>query len=80
MLKAKPLEQLRSEKLIPALEEVTKEPLVRLNVNVPKSMYRELKARAATEDACISDLVKLWVKEYLSRPAGVSRSRLSSEE
>lgn len=68
MLKAKPIEQVRSDKLSSALEEVTREPLVRLNVNVPKSLYRELKAKAAIEDARITDLVRLWVKEYVSTP------------
>lgn len=69
MLKAKPLEQDRNEKLASALEEVTKEPVVRLNVNVPQSLYRRLKVKAATDGVHISDLVNGWAQEYVSKCA-----------
>lgn len=73
MLKPKPLDQVRSEKLVSALEEVTKEPLTRLNVDLPKSVHQDLKVRAAAEGVCMSDLVRLWVIEYLSQPADIVR-------
>lgn len=69
MLKAKPLEQDRSEKLASALEEVTKEPMVRLNVNVPQSLYRKMKVKAATDGVHLSDLVNRWTREYVSKCA-----------
>lgn len=69
MLKAKPLEQDRNEKLASALEEVTKEPVVRLNVNVPQSLYRKMKVKAATDGVHLSDLVNKWAREYVSKCA-----------
>lgn len=72
MLKPKPFDQVQSEKLASAMEEVTKEPLARLNVDLPKSLHHDLKVRAAAEGVCISDLVRLWVTEYLSK-AGTCR-------
>lgn len=67
MLKAKQLEQDRSEKLTSAIEEVTKEPMVRLNVNVPQNLYRKLKVKAATDGVHLSDLVNQWAQEYVSK-------------
>lgn len=69
MLKAKPLEQDRNEKLASALEEVTKEPVVRLNVNIPQSLYRKMKVKAATDGVHLSELVNSWVLEYVSKCA-----------
>lgn len=66
MLKAKVVGQRHQQKLNEAMEEVLREPEVRLNVNMPKSLYKALKARAAQDDVAISHLVKSWVNEYLS--------------
>lgn len=74
MLRAKQFDQCRSEKLAPAMDDLIREPFVRLNVNVPKSMYRALKTKAVADDVSISDLVKLWVTEYLSKSDGNAAS------
>lgn len=67
MLKAKLSGQRRPDKLSDALQEVIREPEVRLNVNMPRSLYQALKAKAAQDGVGISHLVKLWVNEYLSK-------------
>lgn len=66
MLKAKPVDQVRSEKLSSAMEEVTKEPLARLNVNISQSQYRALRKRAMENGISLTALVGQWVREYVS--------------
>jgi predicted HicB family RNase H-like nuclease len=66
VLKAKTLtraSQAKSEALI----EVAKERNVRLNANIPESLYKALKVKAAQEDQKINDLVIKWVNEFLSK-------------
>jgi len=50
-----------------ALIDVAKEKSVRLNANLPESLYKALKVKAAQEDQKINDLVIKWVNEYLSK-------------
>ena len=50
-----------------ALQEVAKEPMKRLNVNLPESLLREFKGKAAGEGRDMSSLVGEWVREYLSK-------------
>lgn len=50
-----------------ALQEVAKEPMKRLNVNLPESLLREFKVKAAGEGRDMSSLVGEWVREYLSK-------------
>lgn len=49
-----------------AIEDVRKEPMKRLNANIPESKYRELQIKAAQEGRKINELVNLWIDEYLS--------------
>ena len=49
-----------------ALAEVIAEKTKRLNVDIPQSQYKALKAKATMEDASVTDLVRKWVNEYLS--------------
>lgn len=67
MLRAKPVDQVRSEKLNAAMEEVTKEPLSRLNVNIPQSQYRALRKKAMENGISLTVLVGQWVSEYVSQ-------------
>lgn len=67
MLRAKSVDQIRSEKLNAAMEEVTKEPLARLNVNIPQSQYRALRKKAMENEISLTVLVGQWVSEYLSQ-------------
>ena len=48
-----------------AIADVTKEPLKRLNVNLPESVMKQFKAKAAIEGKEMSELVNLWISTYL---------------
>lgn len=48
-----------------AIADVTKEPLKRLNVNLPESVMKQFKAKAVMEGLDMSELVNNWIKKYL---------------
>lgn len=48
-----------------AMEDVRKEPIKRLNANVPASIYQELQIKAAQDGRKINDLVNQWILEYI---------------
>ena len=48
-----------------AIADVTKEPLKRLNVNLPESVMKQFKAKAALEGKEMSALVSEWINHYL---------------
>ena len=48
-----------------AIADVTKKPLKRLNVNLPESVMKQFKAKAAIEGKEMSELVNTWVQKYL---------------
>ena len=48
-----------------ASADVTKEPLKRLNANLPESVMKQFKAKAAMEGKEMSELVNLWISTYL---------------
>ena len=48
-----------------ARADVTKEPLKRLNVNLPESVMKQFKAKAAMEGKEMSALVNGWINQYL---------------
>lgn len=48
-----------------AIADVTKEPLKRLNVNLPESMMKQFKAKAAMDGKEMSALVSEWINQYL---------------
>ena len=50
-----------------AIADVTKEPLKRLNVNLPESVMKQFKAKAAMEGKEMSELVNGWIGDYLSQ-------------
>ncbi len=64
-LKAKPLGGMSREKLEEALREVTKEPMERLNVNVPRSVYKAFKVKAAAGDTSMSEMINRWIADYV---------------
>ena len=66
VLKAKKVTS-KSKSKTEALAEVTKEKTIRLNANIPESIYKSLKIKAAQEDTNINELVLLWVNEYISK-------------
>jgi len=49
-----------------AIADVTKEPLKRLNVNLPESVMKQFKAKAVMEGKDMSELVSRWIAEYIS--------------
>jgi len=55
-----------SEGKAAAIEDVRKEPVKRLNANVPASVYQQLQIKAAQEGRKINELVNTWIIEYLS--------------
>ncbi len=50
-----------------AIQEVKKEPMKRLNVNIAESKLKQFKAKAAAEGVEMSALVHKWLDEYLSK-------------
>jgi len=44
-----------------------KEPTTRLNVNMPKSMYRELRIKAAEQETSVSKAVIGLIENYVAR-------------
>lgn len=50
-----------------AIQEVKKEPMKRLNVNVAESKLKQFKAKSAGEGLDMSTLVHQWIDEYLSK-------------
>lgn len=46
---------------------VTREETVRLNANVPKSLYRQVRLHAVMHDTTITSLVLEALNEYLSK-------------
>ena len=50
-----------------AIQEVTKEPMKRLNVNIAESKLMQFKAKSASEGKDMSTLIHQWMDEYLSK-------------
>ena len=50
-----------------AIADVTKEPLKRLNVNLPESVMKQFKAKSVREGKGMSELVNGWIGDYLSQ-------------
>lgn len=48
-----------------AVAEAGREPVKRLNVNLPESVLKRFKAQAAMEGKDMSELVKGWIETYL---------------
>ena len=42
------------------------EPKARLNVDIPKEIYRKLKRRAVDDDTTVTEIILKLVSEYLS--------------
>lgn len=56
----------RKEQAIASIQD-RKEALVRLNINVPKSFYKQVKQSALDRDLSVTDMVKAAVTEYMSK-------------
>lgn len=64
-LKAKPLGGMSREKLDEVIKEVTKEPPERLNVNVPRSLYKAFKVKTAADDTSMTEMINRWIADYV---------------
>ncbi|MDE2808601.1 MAG: ribbon-helix-helix protein, CopG family [Chloroflexota bacterium] len=50
-----------------ALDALSEEEKVRLNLDIPKSTMRQLKMRAVERETTVSEIVRELVAEYLSK-------------
>ena len=50
-----------------AIQEVTKEVMKRLNVNIAESKLKQFKGKAATEGLEMTTLIHGWIDEYLEK-------------
>ncbi len=48
-----------------AIKEVTKEPIVRLNINLPESLHLQLKILAAKQRTDMTQIVIQLIREHL---------------
>lgn len=65
MLKAKQIGTRENANLEVAKSDLVKEPLVRLNVNLPQGQYRALRKKALENDVSVTALVGRWVRAYV---------------
>ncbi len=49
-----------------ALIAATEEDIKRINVNLPKSVYKKFKAKTNQNEISISSLIRQWVDDYIS--------------
>ena len=64
MLKAKPNTRRRKDKE-EVLEDLTKEEMMRLNVQIPQSLHRRVKMMAAQKGESMTNIVTSLLEEYL---------------
>lgn len=58
----------KKERAIASVQDVgTGEENVRMNVNIPKSFYKQIKQTALNQDTTITELVLKAVSEYISK-------------
>ncbi|MDE2814112.1 MAG: ribbon-helix-helix protein, CopG family [Gemmatimonadota bacterium] len=50
-----------------ALDALSEEEKVRLNLDIPKSTMRQLKMRAVERETTVSEIIRELVNEYLSK-------------
>lgn len=56
----------RKEKVIASIQDLKVET-VRMNINMPKDLYRQVKLKALEEDSNITDLVKRLLEDHISK-------------
>ena len=50
-----------------ALQEVQKEPMKRLNVNIPESMHQAFKIKCTEQHQEMGDVIREFIDTYLSK-------------
>ena len=56
----------KKDKAIASVREVKAET-VRMNINMPKDLYKQIKLKALEEDSNVTDLVKRLLEEYMNK-------------
>ena len=56
----------RKEKVIASIQDLKVET-VRMNINMPKELYKQVKIKALEEDTNITEFVKRIIGEYISK-------------
>lgn len=56
----------KKEKAIASVQD-NKEATIRMNVNIPKSFYKQIKQHALNQDTTITDLVLIALKSHISK-------------
>ena len=48
-----------------AIKEIAAEKMVKLTINIPKSLHSEFKIAAIRDNTDMTDLVLNWIKQYI---------------
>jgi hypothetical protein len=56
----------RKDKAIASMQDLKIET-VRMNINMPKDLYKQVKLKALEEDSNITDLVKRLLEDHISK-------------
>lgn len=56
----------KKEKAISSVQS-TLEDTIRMNINIPKGLHKNIKQKALDEDSSITDLVKKALDKYMSK-------------
>jgi hypothetical protein len=57
----------KKQKAIEEVQELKKEEVVKMNINIERSFYKKIKQKALDEDTTVTELVTRIVKEYISK-------------
>lgn len=57
----------KKQKAIEEVQDLKKEEIVKMNINIERSFYKKIKQKALDEDTTITELVTRVVKEYVSK-------------
>jgi hypothetical protein len=56
----------KKEKAIASVQE-TKEEMIRMNINISKTFYKQIKQKALDQDTTITEIVIKALNEYMSK-------------
>ena len=57
----------KKQKAINEVKELDKEGIVKMNINVERAFYKQIKQKALDEDTTVTELVTRVVNEYISK-------------
>lgn len=50
-----------------AIQDVTVDKIVRLNVNLPNTVLKQFKLKTVQNNITMSELILIWINEYISK-------------